>query len=246
MDNSNLQKRHFDFLKEKYQVGQYKNAASDAFLYLILRKAELGIQITDPEFQWLTENHLFRLVEIISLQQYHAEDLKRLEAEFLSLRSKYHIPEELDLPIASPVYSILWRLDAGGTPTDSELKLLTNYDLIATINLIQNILNFQKLKVSYKATRYLDHFPEEPLYSILEKLDEGEPLSDFEADWLLEHDFEETLKIHWQQEDERQAIVEFSELKAKYQINSFPDASISSPLYTILKKIKFKLLTLLL
>lgn len=240
MDNSELQKRHFAALREKYQVGQYKSAASDAFLYLILRKAELGIQMTALEFQWLAENRLFRSIEIIFLQQYQAEDLKRLEVEFLSLRSKYHIPEELDLPIASPVYSILWKLEAGDVPTDSELKLLTSYDLVATINLIQDILNFSKLKVSHKATRHLDHFPEEPLYSILAKLDEREPLSDFEADWLLEHDFEETVKIHWQQEDERKAIVEFSDLKAKYQIDSFPDASISSPLYAILKKLKEK------
>lgn len=240
MDNSELQKRHFAALREKYQVGQYKSAASDAFLYLILRKAELGIQMADLEFQWLAENRLFRSIEIISLQQYQAEDLKRLEVEFLSLRSKYHIPEELDLPIVSPVYSILWKLEAGDVPTDSELKLLTGYDLVPTINLIQDILNFSKLKVSYKATRHLDHFPEEPLYSILAKLDVREPLSDFEADWLLEHDFEETLKIHWQQEDERKAIVEFSDLKAKYQIDAFPDASISSPLYAILKKLKEK------
>jgi hypothetical protein len=240
MDNSELQKRHFAALREKYQVGQYKSAASDAFLYLILRKAELGIQMTDLEFQWLAENRLFRSIEIISLQQYQAEDLKRLEVEFLSLRSKYHIPEELDLPIASPVYSILWKLDAGDVPTDSELKLLTSYDLVATINLIQDILNFLKLKVSHKATKHLDHFPEEPLYSILKKLDEREQLSDFEADWLLEYDFEETLKIHWQQEDERKAIAEFSELKARYHIDSFPDTSISSPLYSILKKLKEK------
>jgi hypothetical protein len=66
------------------------------------------------------------------------------------------------------------------------------------------------------------------------------PLSDFEADWLLEHDFEETLKIHWQHEDERKAIVEFLDLKAKYHIDSFPDTSISSPLYSILKKLKEK------
>jgi hypothetical protein len=240
MNNSELQKRHFTALRDKYQVGQYKSAAFDAFLYLILRKAELGIQMTNLEFQWLVENRLFRSIEIISLQQYQAEDLKRLEVEFLSLRPKYRIPDELDLPIASPVYSILWKLDAGDVPTDSELELLTSYDLVATINLIQDILNFSKLKVSYKAIKYLDHLPKEPLYSILKKLDAREQLSDFEADWLSEYDFEETLKIHWQQEDERKSIDEFSDLKARYHIDSFPDKSISSPLYSILKKLKEK------
>jgi hypothetical protein len=66
-------------------------------------------------------------------------------------------------------------------------------------------------------------------------------LSESEADWLLEHDFEETLEIHWQQEDERKAELEFSELKSKYQIDSHPATSISSPLYYILKKINLEL-----
>jgi hypothetical protein len=240
MDNSELQKRHFAALREKYQVGQYKSAASDSFLYLILRKAELGIQITSLEFQWLAENHLFRTVETISLQQYQAEDFKKLEVEFLNLRPKYKIPEELELPIASPIFSVLWKLEAGGFPTDAELELLNSHSLVATTALIRAILDFSKLKISYRATSHLASFPEEPLYSILKRLDAREPLPDFEADWLLEHNFEETLNIHWQQEDERKAIVEFLDLKAKYHLASFPDTSISSPLYGILKKLKGK------
>jgi hypothetical protein len=240
MDNSELQKRHFAALREKYRVGQFKSVASDSFLYLILRKAELGIQITSLEFQWLAENCLFGTIEIISLQQYQTEDLKRLEVEFLNLRPKYKIPEKLELPIASPVYSILFKVESGDFPADLELELLNSHDLVETTNLIRDGLNFSKLKVSYKATRHLDNFPEEPLYSILKKLDSKERLSDFEANWLLDHDFEETLEIHWQQEDERKAIVEFSNLKTKYHIDSFPDTSISSPLYGILKKLKEK------
>ncbi len=182
MDNSELQKKHFAALKEKYQVGQYQSAASDSFLYLILRKAELGIQITSIELQWLVENCLSRTVEIISLQQYQAADQQRLEAEFLQLRLKYLIPEELDLLIASPVYSIPWKLDNGYVLTDSELELLNNHGLIATIILIQNILDFSRLKVTYKAIKHLNQFPEEPLYSILKKLDVKEQLSDSEAE----------------------------------------------------------------
>ncbi|MBD2077486.1 hypothetical protein H6F86_27110 [Phormidium sp. FACHB-592] len=240
MDNSELQKRHFAALREKYQVDQYKSARSDSFLYLILRKAELGIQITNLELQWLKQNSLFKAIEIVSLQQYQADDFKRLEIEFLSLRPKYKIPETLELSIASPIYPILWKLEVGDFPADSELELLDSYDLVETTSLIRDILNFSKLKTSYKATRHLGHFFEEPLYAILKKLDAREPLSDFEADWLLDRDFEETLQIHWQQEDERKAIVKFLDLKAKYRIDSFPEASISSPLYITLKKLEEK------
>ncbi|MEG4226944.1 hypothetical protein QUA35_13435 [Microcoleus sp. N9_B2] len=241
MDNSELQKRHFAALKQKYQVGQYNSGVSDSFLYLILRKADLGIQVTNLDFQWLTENRLVGTVEIISLQQYQAEDKKRLEAEFLQLRTKYHIPKQLEIPISSPVYSILWKLDPGYSLTDSDLELLNNHGLVDTITLIQDIRNFSKLKINYKATKNLNQFPEEPLYSILKKLDAREQLSNSEAEWLLELDFGETLEIHWQQEDERKAEIEFSELKSKYQIDSHPDTSISSPLYSILSKFNSEL-----
>jgi len=237
MDNSELQKRHFTGLKEKYQIGQYKCAASDSFLYLILRKAELGIQVTNLEFQWLTENHLFRAIEIISLQQYQAEDKKKLEADFLQLRTDYCIPKNLELPLSSPVYSILWKVDTGCTLADSELALLDSNGLANTITLIQNILNFSRLKVDFQATKHLNHLPEEPLYSILKKLNEREKLTDSEAEWLLELDFEETLEIHWQQENERKAELNFLKLKSKYQVDSHPATSIHSSLYSILKKL---------
>lgn len=240
MDNSELQKKHFAALRVKYQVGQYRSVTSDSLLYLILRKTELGIQITSPESQWLEENRLFRTIEIISLQKYQAEDLERLEVESWNLRSKYKIPENLELTIASPVYSALWKIESGDFPTDSELTLLNSHNLVETTNLIRDILSFSKLRVSYKATNHLDHFPEGFLYSILKKLDASEQLSDFETNWLLDHNFEETLEIHWHQEDERKAVVEFLDLKTKYHIDSFLDAPISSPLYGILKKIKEK------
>jgi len=161
MDNIELRKRYFAVLRERYQTGQYESAMSDSFLYLILRKAELGIQITSLEFQWLAENRLFRTIEIISLQQYQAEDFNRLEVEFLNLRPKYKIPEDLELSIASPVYSVLWKVEAGDFPTASELELLDSCNLTETTGLIRDILNFSTLKISYKATRHLAYFPEE-------------------------------------------------------------------------------------
>jgi hypothetical protein len=69
-------------------------------------------------------------------------------------------------------------------------------------------------------------------------LDARKELCDSEADWLLEHDFEETLDIYWHQEDEKKAEVEFSELKSKYQVKSYQVSSIYSPLYSILKNIE--------
>ncbi len=240
MDSSELQKRYFSDLKTKYQVGTYKNTTSDSFLYLILRKAQLGIQVTAPETQWLGVNGFSRTVEIISLQQYQSEDLKRLEVEYLNLRSKYKIPEKLELSMSSPIYSLLWKSEVGDFPTNSEFEVLSSSELTETTHLIRENQNFSKLKIRYKATQYVDNFPVEPLYTILKKLDTAHALSDFEAEWLLEHDFEETLEIHWQQEKTRKDLIEFSDLKAKYHIDSLLDVSVSTLLYSILKKLKDK------
>ncbi|MGI0494002.1 hypothetical protein ACN4EG_19640 [Alkalinema pantanalense CENA528] len=240
MNSGELRKRHMAVLREKYQVDQGKKTSCDDFLYLILRKAELGIQIASLEFQWLKQNSLFKTIEMISLQQYQSEDFQRLEVELLNLRSKYKIPEHLDLPVMSPLYSILWKVKSGGELTESEFECLNSYGLVETTCLIQEMLNFSKLKTTYQATKYRNCFPEEPLYSILKKLDAREALSSSDIDWLLMHGFKATLQIHWQQEEQRKAAVEFSDLKVTYGVASFPDTSISSPLFTILKKIKEK------
>lgn len=70
MNNSELQEKHLNGLRLKYQQGdQYKRSTSDKFLYMILRKVDLGIHVTDIEFQWLKKNELFKTIEIINLHQ---------------------------------------------------------------------------------------------------------------------------------------------------------------------------------
>lgn len=235
MKQSELQKKHFTALKEKYQISQDKQAETSSFLYLILRKAELGIQITEQEFQWLAENRFAKTVDIIALQQYQAEEKQRLNAEILQLQNRYRVPENLEISITSPVYSILYKAESGLNITALEFEILKNHNLVDTITLVQEALNFSRLKIEYKATQHTSCFPEEPLYSILKKLDIREQLAEAEADWLLHENFDEALEIHWQQENERKAELEFLTLKSKYQVASHSD--ISSPLYPILKKL---------
>lgn len=243
MDHSKLQKRHFSALKEKYQVGEFKSIASDSLLYLILRKADLDIEITDLEFRWLEKNKLFKTVELIGLQQYKAKDKERLEIEFSQLRAKYHVPSELEFSVSSSVYSILAKLDSGYSLLDTEIELLYNHGLADTATLIQDILTFSRLTIKYQAIKQLsqlNQFPEEPLYVILRKLDAGEDLSNSEADWLLENGFEKTLEVYWRQQEEKKAEVDFLALKSNYQVGDYPDMSSSSILYTILKKLQKK------
>ncbi len=196
MDINVLNKMHFDSLKIKYKVGLNRTFSSSSFLYLILRKADLGMQVTDVELQWLAENRLSNCIEIISLQQYSSEEEKRLEAEFMQLRAKYLIPDNIELSIASSIYSVLWKLETGNTLANSDLELLDAHNLVETVALIQDIVSFSKLKTKFKATQHLSLFPEKTLYLILKKLDGKQELSDFEAEWLLESGFEQTLEIY--------------------------------------------------
>ncbi|MEB3232888.1 MAG: hypothetical protein VKJ64_17910 [Leptolyngbyaceae bacterium] len=240
MDNRELKDKYFAALRDKYQIGLHRSFEFDGFLYLILRKVELGIQITSLELQWLTENRLFKTIEIISLQQYQAEEFTRFEEECSSLRVKYKIPEDFKLSVDSLVYSILWKLETGKLLTDSELGLIKRFNLKDTIGLIEDILSFSKLKTNYKATQHGKDFPEEPLYSILQKIDNKELLSEDETNWLLDHGFQGTLEIYWQQEKKRKAIAEFAALKIKYKVDTLPNTSLASPLYAILKKLEEK------
>lgn len=238
MNNSELQQKHFDALRLKYQQGdQYKKSTSDKFLYMILRKVELGIYVTDIEFQWLKKNELFKTIEIINLHQYQIEEKQRLESEFLELRNDYNIPKDLEISISSPVYSILYKLSSGLTATDLDLKSLSHYGCTETVNLIQRINDFSNLKQKYKVSNDTSKIPTEPLYSILKKLNSRDELTESEAKWLLRSEHKEAKSIYQQRENERRSIVEFAQLKSKYQVESYPDKSITSRLYSILKNI---------
>ncbi|MEO1374579.1 MAG: hypothetical protein AAFW70_09730, partial [Cyanobacteria bacterium J06635_10] len=194
--------------------------------------------MTDIELQWLAENSLFNCIDFISLQQYKAEEEKRISEELMQLRAKYLIPDNIELSMPSSIYSVLWKLETEHTVENSDLELLNSDNLLETVALIQDIASFSQLKTKFKATQYLSLFPEKTLYLILKKLDGKQELSDFEAEWLLYSGFEETLEIYWQQENIRKAELEFLKLKSKYEVTFYQDTSITSQLYSILKKLE--------
>jgi hypothetical protein len=238
MSNTELQQKHFNALRLKYQHGdQYKKSTSDKFLYMILRKVDLGIQVTDIELQWLKKNELLKTIEIINLYQYQIEDNQRLEREFLELRNKYNIPKDLEISTSSPIYSILYKLSSDLTVTNLEIKLLTQHGCTETVNLIQHINDFLDLKQKYKVNNNTSRIPTEPLYTILKKLQSRNQLSESESQWLSNSGLKEAQDIYQQRENERIATSEFAQLKSKYQVESYPDKSITSRLYPILKSI---------
>ncbi|BBC23442.1 hypothetical protein [Pseudanabaena sp. ABRG5-3] len=106
-----------------------------------------------------------------------------------------------------------------------------------TISLIQDVANFSKLKTSYKANKYLNIYPDNPLYTALKKISAKQQLSKSEIDYILGNDLSETWDIYQNQEKQRQEQTEFINLKSKYQVESYPESSVNSNLYPILKKL---------
>jgi len=57
MTNNDFQKRvqHFATLKSKYQASDYEDSSPSSPLYLILRKTDLGIELTEFDLSKLVE-----------------------------------------------------------------------------------------------------------------------------------------------------------------------------------------------
>lgn len=236
--NNKTQSRveHFATLKSKYQATQYEDSSPSSLLYFILRKADLGIEITEIEQNWLRSNELFETIESIENDQhFKAKELVDLGIKFSNLKSqykakKYHISWKI-----SPLYFILCRLDSENQITDSEMNWLKSYGLNDTIALAQQMEDFARLKAKYQATKHQDPSPVSRLYRILKELDVKERLCDSDVTWLNENELFDTLDFFQKQEAAREA--EFAQLKDKYQATKHPDSSVSSPLYPILQKL---------
>ncbi|MCV3216007.1 hypothetical protein OGM63_21265 [Plectonema radiosum NIES-515] len=227
--------KHFAALKSKYQAIKYQDSSPESLLYLILRKVDLGIKLTELEFDWLRKQELCQTLEIIWLEQRRTEEAKRLEADFYYLKTNYKVPNHCDLSLTSFLYPILWKLKAENQLSDSEIKFLKDNNLEKTVDIVEEIKRFNTLKAKYQATKHQDSSPNSPLYQILKKLEITERLSDEEANWLYNEELLETLEIFLQQEAARKA--EFASLKTKYQVNKQLDSVSELPLYRILQKL---------
>ena len=236
--------KHFTRLKSKYQATKYNDSSPSSLLYLILRKVDLGIELTELEFSWLREQELFETVEIVcQQQQYNLEELRKLENEFSHLKSQYQVPKFSGAfkNISIILYPILWKFHSGNPLTNSDIEWLKNNGLGATVALVHKVeleRHFFVLKEKYQATRYQSSSINNPLYKILNKLESKQRISALELDWLIKRELFETAEIFQQQELKKEA--QFAELKEKYQAIKHSDSSLFSPLYLILQNIDAK------
>ncbi|MEH2286609.1 tetratricopeptide repeat protein [Nostoc sp.] len=231
--------KHFAALKSKYQATQYQNSSPASLLYLILRKVDLGIELSHLEFNWLKEYKLIETLKAIKQEQEHRfQEFGNLEFEFSKLQSKYKATKHDVSWQSSHLYLILLKLESENLVTDSDVKWLRTNGLDETNKIAQEVNRFTQLKSKYKATQYQDSYPESKLYQILTKLDVTECLSNSEYNWLINNQLLETAEIFKQQESEKEA--HFAQLRDKFQANKHLDLSLSSPLYSILQNIDTK------
>lgn len=262
-NKSQSQVQHFATLKSKYQATQYEDSSPSSFLYLILRKADLEIEITDIEWNWLLDYNFLKTIETIEQkEQRRKEELNKLKKESELLIFKYKAtkysragtPKEFLEKMRdeylrfklSPLIPLLWKIDSGNKLSPLEVNLLRDYGLTETIAIAQQmerlaelkakeIQHFATLKVKYKATKHQDSSPDSPLYKILKKLDAKTRLSDSDVTCLKKQELVETIEVFQQQEATKQD--EFVQLKDKYQATKYSDTDISSPLYSILQNL---------
>ncbi|MEG4322391.1 MULTISPECIES: hypothetical protein [unclassified Microcoleus] len=235
-DPFEVQVQHFAALKSKYQATKYEDSSPSSLLYLILRKADLECAITGFEWDWLINQELLETIEAIEQQpQRKAEERIKLDANFSQLKSKFKVTRHPHLRLSSALYPILWKLDSENQLTHLEVKYLKEEGLTETVAIAEDMARFALLKAKYRATEYPDCSLDSPLYQILKQLDARQILSDVEANWLFNNQLIDTLEIFWQQKAVREA--EFAQLKDKYKASEYPETSVSSPLYQILKNL---------
>ena len=235
-DPFEVQVQHFAALKSKYQATKYEDSSPSSLLYLILRKADLELEITKFEWIWLQEHELLETRKAIEQEpQRKKEEPKKLDAKFSQLKSKFKVTR--GVPMSSALYPILWKLESENQLTNLEVKYLQQvHGLTETVAIVEDMARFAALKAKYRATKHQDSLPESHLYQILNKLEAEKPLNDSEVKWLKKQELFDTLGILQEKEAVREA--EFAQLKDKYKASEYPETSVSSPLYPILKNLE--------
>ncbi|MBE9162043.1 hypothetical protein [Tychonema sp. LEGE 06208] len=160
---------------------------------------------------------------------------------FAALKSKYQTTKYEDSSPSSLLYLILQRADLEYAITGFEWDWLRKHQLLETIEAIEQQpqrkaeerrkldAKFSQLKSKFKVTRHPQRLSS-PLYPILWKLDSENHLTYLEVKYLQELGLTQTVAIV-------QEMARFAALKAKYRATQYPDCSLDSPLYQILKQL---------
>ncbi|MFI3218423.1 MAG: hypothetical protein QX189_04815 [Methylococcales bacterium] len=167
----------FNELYEKYKATDYQGLSAINPLNFILRKAELGLDLTASEWDWLDKNQLIETKEIIKNQENYRDSLrKEVRLELFKLRKNQFVHSivtiipAIDSEIALTLYRLhVWERFTNNFVSDNYLKLL----------------DFNDTKQKYGITEDI------PFGTIAEallaKLEKQTPFSATDTEWLCTH-----------------------------------------------------------
>ncbi|MEG4944708.1 hypothetical protein [Microcoleus sp. F4-D5] len=216
-------------------------------LYQILKKVDSGQKLSKEESMALERAQ--QEVKLIlegeqqrEQQQREREQEKREREQQEEIKKERHLAElatkygvsTSDITI-NRLYDLLCQIDKGSQLSEMEVEWMKLNRFYKPIEIYHKIQHFAELKLKYKATKNQDSFPSSNLYKILKLIENNQPLSPKDGEWLKQQELSETLAFFEEREVLQQTV--FSQLKNKYQATKHPDSSVSSPLYQILKKL---------
>ncbi len=126
----------FAELKDKYQATKYSGKSISSKLFSILEKLGTETILEQSELDWLENNQLTETFYIAEKQKQNKENE---ENEFLYLKAKYKVPKNVAFYFLHP---LLLKLDTENKLTNSEIKLLKDYNLNETLALANQIQEF--------------------------------------------------------------------------------------------------------
>jgi len=217
----------YEKLKEKYQATAYSNEDACNPLSYILRKAEIGNNLSSIEWEWLEQQQLQNTIEIIQSQEHYRSKLRQtILTEQLALNSQYKdFITSFTVPIINSCLSfVLYKINNQEKLTENDIDLAckenghsASFNTYNEYVLLKNKLEIiEELPFSSDALK------------IISKIDVAKKLSALDIEWLIEHNIYSVFAA-------LKAVI--FNLKDKYRaIDQCDDCS--ATLYLILQKIE--------
>ncbi|MGZ8160494.1 MAG: hypothetical protein ACXWT1_03700 [Methylobacter sp.] len=167
-------------LYEKYNALQYQDLLAPNPLNFILTKAELGRNLTLPEWQWLEQHHLPDTIGMIKSQEDYRNSLhKKVRDELVQLkRNRYVYLLVTEIPnIDSEIALVLYKINAQERLSNTETRFARS-DYHEFLDFID----------SKQRNGILEDIPfDEKAKSILSKVERKTPLSASDIEWIFEY-----------------------------------------------------------
>ncbi|NOT11916.1 MAG: hypothetical protein HOP23_08805 [Methylococcaceae bacterium] len=167
-------------LYEKYKAEYYKDLPVLNPLSFILRKAELGKNLTASEWQWLDQHQLIETKDMIkNLEDYRDSLLKEVRNELVQLKKNQFVYFSINtIPtIDSEIALILYKVNAQERLADSELRSVgSDY---------HRYLDFNDRKEKNGITEEIPF--DDSAEKILSKIEHQTLLCAIDIEWLCNH-----------------------------------------------------------